>query len=229
MSIRTDWPKHAAASGTHDKVLSLAAEIARGKPGLAACDIPCGAGAFSHALSALGVAVTAVDIAPADKFVFDPARRILHDCNKGLPFPDASLDLVISIEGIEHLENPTQFLRECARVARPGATIILTTPNVDSFRSRKYVFLRGYHKYFGPGRDGEKDSGHMLPVDAMFVTHAASRIGLRLREITTNKIAGKSLVKELLRKKLQSWMPEPLRTESLFYGEVTMYVFSKSD
>ncbi|MBM3366973.1 MAG: methyltransferase domain-containing protein [Betaproteobacteria bacterium] len=104
---RTDWPTYAAASGTHEKVLQLAtALLPQGVAGLSACDVPCGSGSFSLRLAATGIQVAAVDIAPADHFVYDPGRRILHDCNLGLPFADASLDLVISIEGIDHMENP---------------------------------------------------------------------------------------------------------------------------
>jgi 2-polyprenyl-3-methyl-5-hydroxy-6-metoxy-1,4-benzoquinol methylase len=36
---------------------------------------------------------------------------------------------VVSVETIEHLENPRAFLRELARIARPGAPVIVTTPN----------------------------------------------------------------------------------------------------
>ncbi len=225
---RTDWPKCAAAAGTHEKILELAtALLLQGGEGLSACDVPCGSGSFSLRLAATGIRVTAVDIAPADRFVYDPERRILHDCNLGFPFADASLDLVISIEGIEHMENPSAFLRECARVSKLGATIIVSTPNVDSFRSRKYAFFRGYHKYFGPGGDGQKDSGHMLPVDAMFVTHAARKIGLELLRITTNRQSGKSWFKELLRPLFQASLPEFMRNSDLFYGEVAIYVLRK--
>lgn len=229
MSIRTDWPKHAAAPGTHEKVLSIVLDHvakAAGKT-FTACDVPCGAGSFSKRVAEAGVNITAVDIAPADAFVFDPSKRILHDCNKGLPFPDESLDLVVSIEGIEHLENPSHFMRECARVAKPAGLIILTTPNVDSFRSRKYAFFRGYHKYFGPSDDSQKDSGHMLPVDAMFVTNTARKIGLEIVEITSNRQTGKTLSKELMRKTLQSKLPDYMRNAAIFYGEVAIYILRK--
>lgn len=230
MSTRTDWPKYAAASGTHEKVLSVIADrfANSAKDRIQACDVPCGAGALSQRLAETGVQVTAVDIAPADVFVFDPAKRVLHDCNQGLPFADGSLDLVVSIEGIEHLENPSQFLRECFRVAKSGGLIILTTPNVDSFRSRKYAFFRGYHKYFGPGQDDQKDSGHMLPVDAMFVVNAVRKIGLEIVEITTNRQTGISWWKELLRNKLQANLPDYLRDKTIFYGEVAIYVLKKA-
>jgi SAM-dependent methyltransferase len=229
MSNRSDWPKHAAAPGTHEAVLSIVREfIERGpKTTLTACDVPCGAGAFSKRIAEMGIDVTAVDIAAADNFIFDPEKRILHDCNKGLPFASDSLDAVVSIEGIEHLENPSQFIRECARVAKPGGLIILTTPNVDSFRSRKYVFSRGYHKYFGPSQNGQKDSGHLLPVDAMFVINTAGKSGLELVDIRSNRASGKTLVIEFFRKYLQARLPDYLRTSALFYGEVAIYVMRK--
>jgi 2-polyprenyl-3-methyl-5-hydroxy-6-metoxy-1,4-benzoquinol methylase len=229
MSIRSNWPKHAAAPETHERVFSIVLDHIAGAPEdtFTACDVPCGAGSFSRRISEAGVNVTAVDITAADNFVFDPAKRILHDCNMGLPFDDESLDLVISIEGIEHLENPSCFIRECARIAKPGGLIILTTPNVDSFRSRKYAFFRGFHKYFGPGENGQKDSGHLLPVDAMFVVNMARKTGLEVIDITSNRQAGKTLLIESFRKKLQESLPEYLRSAAIFYGEVAIYVMKK--
>jgi len=208
MTSRTDWPQYAAASGTHERVLEIITKLLSENflKNAVACDVPCGAGAFSQSLAELGVNVTAVDIAPADTFVFDPSKRLLHNCNQGLPFENDSLDIVVSIEGIEHLENPTNFLRECMRVAKPEGLVIITTPNVDSFRSRKYVFYRGYHRYFGPKDEG-KDSGHMLPVDAIFMISTIRKLGFKLINITTNKPNKRSLLKEFLRKMLQKRLP----------------------
>ncbi|MEI7428836.1 MAG: class I SAM-dependent methyltransferase [Betaproteobacteria bacterium] len=230
MSIRSDWPKHAAAPGTHEKVLSIVLNqvTKTTKKNITACDVPCGAGSFSRRLAESGINVTAVDIAAADNFIFDPTKRILHDCNKGLPFDKESLDFVISIEGIEHLENPSEFIRECARVAKPGGLIILTTPNVDSFRSRKYAFFRGYHKYFGPSENSQKDSGHLLPVDAMFVVNTARKSGLEIVDITSNRQSGKTLLIEFFRKRLQANLPDYLQNPSLYYGEVAIYVMRKN-
>ncbi|KAL6001817.1 Gamma-tocopherol methyltransferase, chloroplastic [Asimina triloba] len=44
-----------------------------------------------------------------------------------LPFPDGEFDLVWSMESGEHMPDKTKFVSELARVAAPGATIIIVT------------------------------------------------------------------------------------------------------
>jgi 2-polyprenyl-3-methyl-5-hydroxy-6-metoxy-1,4-benzoquinol methylase len=53
----------------------------------------------------------------------------------GLPLPDESADVVVSIETIEHLENPRAFMRELVRLVKPGGWILITTPNQLSLLS----------------------------------------------------------------------------------------------
>jgi SAM-dependent methyltransferase len=45
-----------------------------------------------------------------------------------IPFRDASFDAVLCTETLEHLTEPQTFLREAARVLRPGGTLFLTAP-----------------------------------------------------------------------------------------------------
>ncbi|XP_078163832.1 gamma-tocopherol methyltransferase isoform X3 [Carex rostrata] len=57
------------------------------------------------------------------------------------PFPDGQFDLVWSMESGEHMPNKAEFVSELARVAAPGATIIIVTwchrnlsPSEDSLK-----------------------------------------------------------------------------------------------
>lgn len=63
------------------------------------------------------------------------------------PYEDASLDMVIYCEMIEHLmHDPTHSLYEIHRILKPGGYLILSTPN--PFRYSNYIrFLRGQNIY----------------------------------------------------------------------------------
>jgi SAM-dependent methyltransferase len=50
-----------------------------------------------------------------------------------LPFADACTDVVVSSQVVEHLWDQDGFVRECARVLRPGGRLVVTTPNRLTF------------------------------------------------------------------------------------------------
>lgn len=64
-----------------------------------------------------------------------------------LPFRDQSFDVLILFEAIYYLPDCAAFARECARVLRPGGTLLLCTANKDlpDFNPSPYS-----HHYFSP-------------------------------------------------------------------------------
>ena len=112
-------------------------------PGLA-LDVPAGTGIQARALIGLGYRVVAADLFPSPKNA-DASKLswVQADANLPLPFADASFDYVLSREGIEHLENQAGFIRECSRVLKPGATLVITTPNLMHLAARLSQFLTG--------------------------------------------------------------------------------------
>jgi hypothetical protein len=54
---------------------------------------------------------------------------------ESLTFPDASLDLVITQDVLEHLLNPERALAEIARVLRPGGAHVFTVPIFTGHRT----------------------------------------------------------------------------------------------
>jgi SAM-dependent methyltransferase len=107
----------------------FAKSFVRGKRVL---DIACGEGYGAAALALAGAAaVVGIDV---DTDVCDHARRKYGlDARAGdaraIPLPDRSMDVVVSFETIEHVDDPAAFLGECARVLVPNGMLIVSTPN----------------------------------------------------------------------------------------------------
>ncbi len=65
------------------------------------------------------------------------------DMQNRLPFKDGAFDIIISVEGIEHIDTQEYFIQELRRVLKPGGRLILSTPNILSIRSRLSYALTG--------------------------------------------------------------------------------------
>ena len=61
-----------------------------------------------------------------------------------LDFPKQSFDCVISFQVIEHIQRDGDFVREIARVLRPGGRFIVTTPNAPMSLTRNPWHVREY-------------------------------------------------------------------------------------
>jgi SAM-dependent methyltransferase len=61
------------------------------------------------------------------------ALHVVRADLQALPVPDASIDVVVTLQVIEHLADQPGFLRECARVLRPGGRLHCSTPNRLTF------------------------------------------------------------------------------------------------
>jgi SAM-dependent methyltransferase len=67
-----------------------------------------------------------------------------------LPVPDASVDVVVTLQVIEHLRDQAGFVRECARVLRPGGRLHCSTPNRLTFSPGNALHdrpLNPFHTY----------------------------------------------------------------------------------
>lgn len=118
----------------------LKAELAR--PHGQILDVGCGAQPYRQLLHAddryLGI-----DIAAArDHFGYSfPETR--YYTGDTWPVADASADLILCTETLEHVRDPGLFLNEAARAARPGATLLITVP----FSARWHFIPHDYWRF----------------------------------------------------------------------------------
>ncbi len=134
-----------AREETHEFVRQLLEPLPRGR----VLDVPAGRGAMSRWLDERGFEVLACDLYP-DLFEVPGIEVHRGDLNSGLPFADEAFDYVVCIEGLEHMDNPRQAIREFARVLRPGGRAIVTVPNILNIEERVKNLLHGYTSHFKP-------------------------------------------------------------------------------
>ncbi|CAN5800560.1 class I SAM-dependent methyltransferase [soil metagenome] len=73
-------------------------------------------------------------------------RVAVHQGNlAALPLPDASVDVVVNFQVIEHLWDQPQFVSECLRVLRPSGVLMMSTPNRITFTPDSDTPLNPFH------------------------------------------------------------------------------------
>jgi ubiquinone/menaquinone biosynthesis C-methylase UbiE len=65
-----------------------------------------------------------------------------------IPQPDASFDVVLCTEVIEHIINPMDAMKEFSRLLKPGGKLILTAPFCSMTHFAPYHFYSGYSRFF---------------------------------------------------------------------------------
>ena len=104
-------------------------------------DAGCGGGGMPLSLAEEAESVVGIDLAPrfhdaGHRLAAEHGRRNLHFARadgQALPFPDAAFDMVLSHAVIEHVADAPRYLRELARVLKPGGFMYLSTAPYLSF------------------------------------------------------------------------------------------------
>ena len=74
-----------------------------------------------------------------------PRVEVLQGNLASLPLPDASVDVVVNFQVIEHLWDQSQFVAECRRVLRPGGLLLMSTPNRITFTPGSDTPVNPFH------------------------------------------------------------------------------------
>ena len=159
-------------------------------------DAPAGTGTISQKLKEAGFDVVAADINPhlfsAQKIPFKEA-----DLNKTLPFEDEMFDFILCSNGIEHLEDPFHFIRECFRLLKGEGKILITTPNVLNLKSRMANLLVGFNLFTGrPYNEVDDYSGgdHIHLAHYYELRINLHRNGFRILEATAHSYSHRAML-----------------------------------
>ena len=164
-----------ALDGTHERVVETALRyFAQGGKAL---DLGAWSGALTKRLQAAGFSVTAADIENKFGLQTEFVQLDFNDPRFERAF-SSRFDLIASVEVIEHLENPTAFLRSISQLLNSNGIAILTTPNVDNAAARLKFFRSGKIR----AMDGNTPE-HITPIHLdLFLRHSVPKAGLKLAE-----------------------------------------------
>ena len=105
--------------------------------GLRLLDIGCGGGLLSEPMTRLGFQVTGVDasernIGTASAHAAEQGLSIDYRASTAEALLEAGeppFDVILNMEVIEHVADPAAYLRDCARLLKPGGLMIVATLN----------------------------------------------------------------------------------------------------
>jgi 2-polyprenyl-6-hydroxyphenyl methylase/3-demethylubiquinone-9 3-methyltransferase len=136
--------------------------------GKSALDVGCGAGLRAEPLARMGAKVTAVDAAPE---LIEAAKA--HAAGQGLAIDYRAVgvealrgkfDLVTSMEVVEHVADPQDFISALAARLAPGGLMILSTPNKTAWSKLLTITLA---EGFGQIPKGTHDFEKFIDPDTM--------------------------------------------------------------
>ena len=130
--------------------LRLLSEIIKDESVKKVLDIGCGLGEFAGILRDNGKEVICIDgFDEYYKFVlskkFESYRVNLE--REKIPLKDNSIDLVVSLEVIEHLWNTDNYLTEIKRLLKPDGYALFTTINYNWLIYRIYHLFGNFEKF----------------------------------------------------------------------------------
>ncbi len=182
-----------AIPGTHAFAVRVCEQYLEPGKDVKLLDIGAGEGALSKRLLDAGYQVEACELYTEQfKLTEVPCHEV--DLNKPWPFEDNSVDGIIAVELVEHIEDHLSMFEEAARVLKPGGRLLFTTPNILSLKSRISFLFTGYFYSFGPlSRHGFSDGRpHISPFTIDRYRYVLKGVGLDLIGIETDKMQNSS-------------------------------------
>ena len=133
---------HSAIYETVEKILQ---NESRGR----ILDVPAGHGALALILKKFGFEVFCCDLYP-ELFNLEGFDFKRGNLDEKLPYENDFFDKIVCIEGLEHIENPANAIREFARILKKDGSLIVSVPNIMNIEERLKWLFYGYTSHFKP-------------------------------------------------------------------------------
>ncbi|HEX2073517.1 MAG TPA: methyltransferase domain-containing protein [Geodermatophilus sp.] len=148
------------------------------RPDALLVDLACGAGLMAPHAERLGYRHVGVDVGLRG-LELARAHGVLavRGSVLAVPLVDGCADVVVAGEILEHVEDDVAVLAECARLLRPGGTLVIDT--IADTRLAEVIAVRLLERVPGGPPPGIHDPA--LFVDRRRLLAAADRLGLELR------------------------------------------------
>jgi 2-polyprenyl-6-hydroxyphenyl methylase / 3-demethylubiquinone-9 3-methyltransferase len=147
------------------------------RPGAVLVDLACGGGLMAPHAARLGYRHVGVDLGlPGLQVARAHGTLPVRGSVLEVPLADGCADVVVAGEVLEHVEDDVAVLAECARLLRPGGTLVIDAI-ADTWPAR-LVAVRLAEKVPGGPPPGIHDP--RLFVDRRRLLAAAGRLGLEL-------------------------------------------------
>lgn len=200
MALNDDLPMQMAHEAIYASVLKVLGSLPRRR----ILDLPAGRGSLAVRLAELGHDVVCGDLYP-EIFAFEGIDVVQANMDARLPFDDKEFDIAVCVEGLEHVENPANAIREFARVIDTGGRLIISVPNIMNIEERLKWLLNGYTSHFKPvtdshveemGKitDGRNEIGlHINPLGYAEVRYLLESAGFSVIDVHTDAQKGGSI------------------------------------
>lgn len=139
----------------YKNILPVLSQLSSGKQSV--LEVGCGSGMFLNQLSRDGWN-RVIGIEPSETYnqlakQEAPAAEIISSYLKDAKFADGSLDAVIMLHVIEHLEDPSSEIEEVHRILKQSGVFVVETPRFDTIwfkllKERERSVIPGHLMYF---------------------------------------------------------------------------------
>jgi 2-polyprenyl-3-methyl-5-hydroxy-6-metoxy-1,4-benzoquinol methylase len=210
--VPSNWGYALAYRNRHQETLNLIAEAL--KPGATILEMAAAAGNFTLNLAERGYRITWNDIRGElvgyvrKKYEFGDVSYVVGNAFE-LDF-DEAFDCVLLCEVIEHVAHPDQFMKNVARLLKPGGIAVMSTPNGHYFKNSLPRFSDCPDPSVFENVQFRPDSdGHIFLLWPDEIRSFVAQSGLRLEKLiflTTPLTNGHMKTQILLRALPQSWI-----------------------